>query len=395
MSFKSWLADFLGKESKPISEMYYEQKIPQVYYKELAIQTAISLIANAVAKCEMKVFSKNEEVQNKTYFELNIQPNKNENSSQLWHKAIEKMIYEGECIIVNVAEELHVADSYHVEEYPILGNVYKGVTIGNLQLDRVFKCHEVFRLKLNDKNIKNLLDGLSSDYEELLELAIKKYKSSNQQKYVLELENIKANDANFQKVYREVVQQQLKDFMENDNAVYPQFRGYKLTDVTNNKSVSSTDFKEIRKDMFEIVAQAFQIPIDLMFGDVDNLDEVVSTFLTFCIDPIADMLSEELTRKIYGNFESWKKGNYIVVNTSAIQHIDVLDIADKADKLIASGTCSIDEVRKIIGFNALNEDYSTIHFMTKNYDTAENMMNSIQNEGQLEEIVEKGGENGE
>lgn len=395
MSFKSWLADFLGKESKPISEMYYEQKIPQVYYKELAIQTAISLIANAVAKCEMKVFSKNEEVQNKTYFELNIQPNKNENSSQLWHKAIEKMIYEGECIIVNVAEELHVADSYHVEEYPILGNVYKGITIGNLQLDRVFKCHEVFRLKLNDKNIKNLLDGLSSDYEELLELAIKKYKSSNQQKYVLELENIKANDANFQKVYREVVQQQLKDFMENDNAVYPQFRGYKLTDVTNNKSVSSTDFKEIRKDMFEIVAQAFQIPIDLMFGNVDNLDEVVSTFLTFCIDPIADMLSEELTRKIYGNFESWKKGNYIVVNTSAIQHIDVLDIADKADKLIASGTCSIDEVRKIIGFNALNEDYSTIHFMTKNYDTAENMMNSIQNEGQLEEIVEKGGENGE
>jgi len=397
MSFKSWLADFLGKESKPISEMYYEQKIPQVYYKELAIQTAISLIANAVAKCEMKVFSKNEEVQNKTYFELNIQPNKNENSSQLWHKAVEKMIYEGECIIVNVAEELHVAESYHVEEYPILGNVYKGVTIGNLQLDRVFKCHEVFRLKLNDKNIKNLLDGLSSDYEELLELAIKKYKSSNQQKYVLELENIKANDANFQKVYREVVQQQLKDFMENDNAVYPQFRGYKLTDVTNNKSVSSTDFKEIRKDMFEIVAQAFQIPIDLMFGNVDNLDEVVSTFLTFCIDPIADMLSEELTRKIYGNFESWKKGNYIVVNTSAIQHIDVLDIADKADKLIASGTCSIDEVRKIIGFNALNEDYSTIHFMTKNYDTAENMLNSIQNNEQLEveEVVEKGGENGE
>lgn len=395
MGLKSWLADFLGKESTPISEMYYEQKIPQVYYKELAIQTAISLIANAVAKCEMKVFSKNEEVQNKTYFELNIQPNKNENSSQLWHKAIEKMIYEGECIIVNVAEELHVADSYHVEEYPILGNIYTGVTIGNFQLDRVFKYHEVFRLKLNDKNIKNLLDSLSSDYEDLLELAIKKYKSSNQQKYVLELENIKANDSNFQKTYREVVQQQLKDFMENDNSVYPQFKGYKLTDVTNNKSVSSTDFKEIRKDMFEIVAQAFQIPIDLMFGDVDNLDEVVSTFLTFCIDPIADMLSEELTRKIYGNFESWKKGNYIVVNTSAIQHIDVLDIADKADKLIASGTCSIDEVRKIIGFNALNEDYSTIHFMTKNYDTAENMLNSIQNEGQLEEIVEKGGENGE
>ena len=65
MGFKNWLADFLGKESKPISELYYEQKIPQVYYKELAIQTAISLIANAISKCEIKVFEKGEEVKNK------------------------------------------------------------------------------------------------------------------------------------------------------------------------------------------------------------------------------------------------------------------------------------------------------------------------------------------
>lgn len=374
VGIRRWLVDFLGKETKPISELYYEQKIPQVYYKELAIQTAISLIANAIAKCELKVFENGEEIKNKIYYELNIQPNKNENSSQLWHKAIEKMIYEGECIIINVAEELHVAESYNVEEFPILGNIYRGITIGTLQLERSFKSKEIIRLKLNDKNIKNLVDGLSSDYEDLLELSIKKYKASNQQKYILEMENIKANDANFQKAYREVIQKQLKDFMENDNAVYPQYRGYKLTNVSSDKAANSTDFKEIRRDMFEIVAQAFQIPIDLMFGHVDNLDEVVSTFLTFCIDPIAEMISEELTRKIYQGYEAWAKGNYIIVNTSSIQHIDVLDIADKADKLISSGTCSIDEVREIIGFNALNEGFSMKHYITKNYATAENML---------------------
>ena len=386
MGLKSWLADFLGKESKPINELYYEQKIPQVYYKELAIQTAISLIANAISKCEIKVFEKGKEVKNKTYYELNIQPNKNESSSQMWHKAIEKM-FDDECIIVSVANELHVANNYHVDEYPILGNVYKGITIGDknvYQLDKTFKYNEVFRLKLNDVNIKNLINGLANDYEDLLELAIKKYKSSNQQKYILELDNIKANDTNFQKTYKEIVQQQLKSFMENDNAVYPQFRGYKLNDISGNKSATCTDFKDIRKDMFEVVAQAFQIPLPLMFGDVDNLDTTINQFLTFCIDPIADMMSEELTMKIYGKFESWNKGNYIVVDTSSILHIDVLDIADKADKLIASGICSIDEARKIIGFNALDEEYSTIHFMTKNYDTAENMLNSIKNNEQLE-----------
>lgn len=381
MSIRTWLMDFLGvkrDENSKTIEYIYNTNATQIYYKELAIQTAITLIANAIAKCEIKTFENNREVKSEKYYELNIQPNKNESSSQMWHKAIEKMIYKGECIIVNVAGELHVADSYAVDEYPIRGNIYSGVCIGNLQLDRVFKYNEVFRLKLNDIHIKELVDGLSKDYEELLQLAVSKYKASNQQKYILELENIKSNDVEFQKAYREFIQKQLKDFMENDKAVYPQFKGYNLKDVSNNKTQGSTttssDFRDIRRDMFEVVAQAFNIPLDLMFGNVNNLDEVVTTFLTFCIDPIADMLSEELTRKIYAGYDSWKKGNFVRVDTSAIQHIDVLDIAEKADKLIASGTCCIDEVRNIIGMNSLNTDFSLTHFITKNYSTAENML---------------------
>lgn len=376
MSFKTWIVDFLGIPTQPVTpvDYSYNSQVDTVFYKELAIQTAITLIANGIAKCEMKVYEGNKEVKNQTYFELNVQPNKNQNSSQLWHKAIEKMIYEGECIVVNVGGELFVADSYHVEEYPIKGNIYKGVVIGNLQLNKTFRHDEVIRLRLSDKNIKNLLDGLSKDYEDLLRYSIKKYKGSNQNKYVLALENIKASDAEFQKAYKEVVQKQLKDFMENDNAVYPQFKGYNLKNVTTNRDANTADFKDIRRDMFEIVAQAFQIPLDLMFGDVENIDEIVKVFLTFCIDPIADMISEELTRKIYPGYSSWSKGNYIRVDTSSIQHIDVLDIADKADKLIASGTCCIDEVRNIIGFNALDTVFSQTHFITKNYDTAEHML---------------------
>ena len=116
--------DFFGKKTISLDELIYENAVPKIYYKELAMQTGISLIANAVAKCEMKVYNSGEEVQNQIYYELNIQPNPNENSSQMWHKAIEKMIYDGEALIVNVANQLHVADSYSVDEYPIRGNIY-------------------------------------------------------------------------------------------------------------------------------------------------------------------------------------------------------------------------------------------------------------------------------
>ena len=377
MSIKTWFMDFLGNaknDKGEIIESVIEEKVQEIYYKELAIQTAITLIANAIAKCEIKVYEKNREVKNETYYTLNISPNKNENSSQLWHKAIEKMVYDNESIIIEVGNSLYCASSYSVEEYPILGNLYKGVAIGNLQLNKTFKSEEVFRLKLNNAHIKKLIDGLYEQYGELMSYAAKNYKKSNGTKYKLILDQVKASDEKFQETYREVVQKQLKDFIENENAVYPQYKGYDLQDVSPSSNKDSSDFRNLRKEMFEIVAQAFQIPVSLMLGNITNMNEIVKIFLTFCIDPIADMISEEITRKISGDYDNWIKGNYVKVDTSTINHIDILDVAEKADKLIASGTCCIDEVREIIGFDKLGTKFSQQHFITKNYDTVENRL---------------------
>ena len=377
MSIKTWFMDFLGNaknDKGEIIESVIEEKIQEVYYKELAIQTAITLIANAIAKCEIKVYEKNREVKNKTYYTLNVSPNKNENSSQLWHKAIEKMVYDNESIIVEVGDGLYCVDSYSVEEYPIIGNLYKGVAIGNLQLNKTFKSEGVFRLQLNNAHIKKLIDGLYEQYGQLMSYAAKNYKKSNGTKYKLVLDQVKASDEKFQETYREVVQKQLKDFVENENAVYLQYKGYDLQDVSPTTNKDSSDFRNLRKEMFEIVAQAFQIPVSLMLGNITNMNEIVKIFLTFCIDPIADMISEEITRKISGDYDNWIKGNYVKVDTSTINHIDILDVAEKADKLIASGTCCIDEVREIIGFDKLGTKFSQQHFITKNYDTVENRL---------------------
>ena len=377
MSIKTWFIDFLGNaknDKGEIIESVIEEKIQEVYYKELAIQTAITLIANAIAKCEIKVYEKNREVKNKTYYTLNVSPNKNENSSQLWHKAIEKMVYDNESIIVEVGDGLYCADSYSVEEYPIIGNLYKGVAIGNLQLNKTFKSEGVFRLQLNNAHIKKLIDGLYEQYGQLMSYAAKNYKKSNGTKYKLVLDQVKASDEKFQETYREVIQKQLKSFMENENAVYPQYNGYDLQDVSPTTNKYSSDFRNLRKEMFEIVAQAFQIPVSLMLGNITNMNEIVKIFLTFCIDPIADMISEEITRKISGDYDNWAKGNYVKVDTSTINHIDILDVAEKVDKLIASGPLCIDDIRELLGMQPLNTEFSRQHWITKNYDTVENRL---------------------
>lgn len=377
MSIKTWFIDFLGNvknEKGEIVESIIEEKVQEIYYKELAIQTAIILIANAIAKCEIKVYEKNKEVKNKFYYRLNISPNKNENSSQFWHKAIEKLIYENETILLDINEELFVADSFGVEERPILGNIYTGVSVGPISFNKVFKSDEVLRLKLNDIHVKKLIDGLYEQYGELLSYAAKSYKKSNGTKYKLSLDQTKANDENFQKTFREVVQKQLKDFMENENAVYPQYKGYDLEDISPKTIKDSSDFRNLRKDIFEIVAQALQIPISLMLGNITNMDEIVKVFLTFCIDPLADMITVETTRKYSVDYNGWLEGTYTKVDTSTIKHIDILDVAEKVDKLISSGNCCIDETRKLTGFDPLNTEFSKQHFITKNYDTVENRL---------------------
>lgn len=378
LSIKTWITDFLGNtkaKKGTIEESAIQEQLQEFFYKELAIQTAITLIANAIAKCEIKVFEENREVKNELYYILNVSPNKNENSSQFWHKAIEKMVYEKEAILVDIKNNLYCADSYSKDEYPIKGHIYRGVVIDTLQLNKAFKSDEVLRLQLNNAHIKKLIDGLYREYGQLLSYAAKSYKKSNQTKYKLILENVKAGDPNFQKLYENVIQKQLRNFSENDNTVYPQYKGQILEDFSPKTNVKdSADFRNLRKEMFEIVAQSFQIPVSLMFGNITNMNEIVKVFLTFCIDPIADMLSEELTRKTTGTYEEWAKGNYIKVDTSTINHIDILDVAEKADKLIASGTCCIDEVREIIGFEKLNSEFSKQHFITKNYDTFEDRL---------------------
>lgn len=48
-------------------------------------------------------------------------------------------------------------------------------------------------------------------------------------------------------------------------------------------------------------------------------------------------------------------------------HIDIFEIAEKIDKLIASGTYCIDELRKKLGETELGTEEAKTHFITKNY----------------------------
>lgn len=371
MGFKSFIRNFLSEEITNPDAVIGKQEIANLAYKELAISSCINLIANAISQCTARTYESNTEVFGQNYYVLNVKPNINESSTVLWHKAIEKMVNNGEALIVNINGCLYVADSYIVNEYPIKGNIYEGVMIGTLALNKKFRQDEVILLRLSNSNIKRLIDSLYSTYEEMLVLCTEKYKQDNQQKYVLEIDNVKIGDKFFNEKYRQAMQEQLSDFLNNQNTVLPLFKGQTLTDVSKTGSTSSNDFQSLIENLFKTVAQAFNIPVDLLFGKTDNIDKVTKQFLTFTIEPIASMISEELSAKLYDGFIGFQKGNYVNLDTSDIQHVSILEMATAIDKLISSGAYSINEIRSLTGYSRLNDEFADKHFMTKNYSTVD------------------------
>ena len=354
----------------------------QTAFRELALHIAISYIANTMSKCEIKVYDKDKEVKDKFYYLLNVSPNPNQNASQFINQVFENYFYKGEALIVMHNDCLYCADDFDIDDTnPLKEFYYYNVSFNCQQIKKRFKASEVFHIKLDNKNVKKLVDLLYNQYGEIIAMALQTFKATNGRKYKLLLEQYRAGDPEFAKIYEEVLKEQLKTFIENDNAVYPQFKGMDLQEFEAKSGRTDTsDIIAMRKEIFEVTAQAFKIPLTMMYGNITNMNEIVKVYLSFCIDPLADMFSEEITRKRY-SFEEWENGCCIELDTSCINYVDILEVADKADKAIASGLASIDDLRPRVRLKKLNTEFSTSHFITKNYELTENILKNVDAEG--------------
>ena len=386
----AWINDFLERLF-PVKERYGGDTssvvidIPaDLYYKELAIYTASSLISNAISRSEMRTFERGLPVKKRDYYLLNVSPNRNETSSVFWHKVINRVIRNSEALVVEADGYLYCADSYaRTYDRPILGDIFESVTVGSFTFNKRFDQSNSYMFRLDNINVKVLIDGMYAEYGKILSSAAKALKQGNGQKYKLHIEGTKAGDDDFNKEFENYIKKQLKTYMESDNAVYPEFDGYKLeADPTygNGKSGSASDFISLKKELFSSVAGAFHIPESMMTGNITNMADIIGSFLTFGVDPYADMITETLNKE--AGVDNFIAGNYYQVDTSRIMHRDAFDVSADVSNLISSGVKCIDEVREMLGDAPLNTDWSRKHFITKNFEEIERFLT----------LPEKGGE---
>lgn len=357
-----------GKQG-PSEDVVYIDIPPSLYVKELAIYTATSLIANAISQSEFKVYEDGKSVKNDDYFTLNIKPNKNESASEFWHKVTEKMLRSEDGVLCFThGFSLYCADDFTVEEKrPFLGNIYSGISIDGYFLNRKFTADEVFLFKLENTPAKKLIDGVYQEYGTVISSAMEAYRDTNASKYILRIEGVQAGDAQFNKEFETILKEPLRKYVSGEAKIYVQYEGRELQKMKSEGSQkSANDIQKLIEQFFKITGEAFKIPQSLMLGNITNMNDVVKSFLTFGVDPYADMIGKVLTGQ-YGISE-WQKGNYYKVDTSTVNHVDIFDMAANIDKLISSSFACIDEVRERTGLDILGEEWSKRHLLTKNYE---------------------------
>lgn len=369
---------FLGwfKDDNTLSlDMVIGDLTTEIFYKELAIQACVNLIANTVSRGEFLTFEKGKEIRGENYYSFNVSPNQNKSSSKFWRDVIQKLVKDNECLVIQRKDMFYVAESFNKVEFALKDNIYKDITITNYELKDTFAESDVFHFELHDQKIKTVIDGLYKSYAKLVSTSQANYKRNNARRGKLDIPTSYPKNKDAQKELEELFQDKFKRFFEAEGgAILPLTNNLKYEELESNIGVKNgSDGREIRDfidDIFDFVAIAFQVPPQLLKGNVADTDKAFNNFLTFCINPLAELITDEINRKLYGKKEYLNR-TYIKLDTTRIKHTDIKDIAGSLDILTRIGAYTVDDSLRTLGMEPLDTDASKARWMTKNYQNIE------------------------
>lgn len=382
MRLISWLASKFGG-TVPLSgedlDTAIEQYSSEVHIREVAFWSTVNIIANAVSKCEFKTYLRGKEDKGAEYYLWNIEPNKNQNSSGFIHKWISELYRNNECLIIENNGQLLIADSFYKKEYALYEDEFTEVTVKGFEFNKTFKQSEVLYWQLSTKDMRKVTNALYESYSKLIFYGMKAYQKSRGTKGIFNYETIPVAGTEERKAFDSLITEKFKKFMDSGDAIIPLGKGQSYTDV-GSKTYSNESTRDIRAlidDISDFTAKAFNVPPALVRGDIQGTKDAVENLLTFCIDPLVDMLQEEINRKRIGKIE-YLKGTKVQIDTTTIKHIDLFSVTAAIDKLISSGCFCVNDIRRAMGQEPIDEDWANKYFMTKNYTSIEDLLKSIE-----------------
>lgn len=353
-----------------------EDIFSKIAVRELAYQICVQRIAKAVAKCEFRTYKQGKEAKSDLYYTLNVKPNPQQSAAEFWQEFIQKLYYEKEVLVVPVGEYFFIADGYSLNDQPVTKAwTFTDVTIKDLRLNKKFTTETAFFFRLKDGNVQALLDSTTRMYSGLITAATQSYRKSNGSKLKLKISRTAENADDFEQKLNDALQKDIKVFATSDNAVYPEYDGYDLSQFGSGGSpMTSRDITALLNDVLDVTCKAFLMPLNIAGGQASDTSTAFSDFLTFCIEPIVEQIAQGFNR-VYFSKDEYLAGDHIAISTQHVEHVGILDVSDSIDKLIGCGVQSVNDILRILQEEPISEKWADQHFITKNYGVMSDVLN--------------------
>lgn len=369
------ILDIFRSRNQELAEMFdvelYEDLTEKIQMKQLAIQTCVNLIAKSISQSEFKIMQKENSIKDSAYYRLNVRPNKNMSSSFFWQTVVHKLIHDNECLIIQTdTEDLLIADSFSKNEFALFEDTFSEVVVGGFEFKRTFKRSDVIYIPFNNDALMDAVDGLYRDYGELFARIMDFQKRKGQIRGIVNVENITDKGDKSTERIQNYINKVFKSFRDNSVSIIPQQKGFDYKEIGANQPVASVDeINKVTDGFLNQVAKALGIPIALLIGEMADVEKQTKNLMIFCINPLLKKITDELTGVFFTEEEYLQEGLKIVAG--GLSYNNIFDVAASVDKLLSSGTFTINQIREKLGEEPSVNPMCDKHFITKNYQTLE------------------------
>lgn len=344
--------------------------IENTYYKTIATEASIALISKTLSRAEFQTFSKGKEIKEKDHYLLNIEANQNRSAPLFWREVISELLKNGEALVLMENRNLYLATEFTKEENVFKENVYKDIMIGDHEISGNRNESNVIYLKDDNEKINTAVEGLSNDFSKLAASSMKGYFNSKSRKGKVDIGGSYSQTLKDVEDLQEHFKGMFKDFLDPEkDAILPQQDGLDYTEISEAKGSKSNDSgretKNFINDIFDFVAISYGIPPSLLKGDMADTKDAFNNFITFCINPLAEMIEDEINRKMYG-LKEYKNKNYVRIDTTQIKVTDIKDLANSIELLTRNASNTVDDNLRLLGREPIGGEVGESRFVTAN-----------------------------